>query len=412
MFTLQCVLSARFTVLHAQSVQLRFIMLRAQSMQHLKMRPARELALRGKFSSVVPRPLVDFGELARPIAVAVDTQVTCTEPAFNPIVRQSGIIVDAVRNLTGKRGVRKDFPENARRSVYDEYRYTRMFSDDDEARVPALFVKLMGSCESRFPGGIAFCTQACVCSWAQYARSPHKYDQALGSVAVLPSHMLAGVMAALDRMHTLGVAHNDVKPDNVLIDFTNGVLSFVLADFGLSGDSDHLDSARGTNGYRYLWSQSLDCHITGRHADFWAVGILCAEIMCGVTFLAPWDLTALGQLDTDQRILDDFVQQKLRAKSAEKMASPLRKVLVRNPGSRMHGLDPRQAHAAIMQVITFVSQQEQMGLIGPSSGKKRRREALNLPTGVLAPKPLTRAQKGHKRRDEAKRRWKQANQNP
>ena len=117
-FTLQCVLSARFTVLRAQSVQLRFTMLRAQSMQ-LKMRPGRELALRGKFSNVVPRPLVDFGELARPIAVAVDTQVTCTEPAFNPIVRQSGIIVDAVRNLTGKRGVRKDFPENARRSVFE-----------------------------------------------------------------------------------------------------------------------------------------------------------------------------------------------------------------------------------------------------------------------------------------------------
>jgi calcium-dependent protein kinase len=113
------------------------------------------------------------------------------------------------------------------------------------------------------------------------------FAEALGALAVRPSALLENVITGMDQLHRLGWAHNDIKPDNVLLEVRHGVVNFVICDYGLAGRFDRLDFARGTDGYRFPFRET---RIIGRHADYWAVGILSAEVMSVAPFLAPWDL--------------------------------------------------------------------------------------------------------------------------
>jgi serine/threonine protein kinase len=100
-------------------------------------------------------------------------------------------------------------------------------------------------------------------------------------------------------MHELGFAHNDIKPDNLLLSIVDGVPVIVLCDFGLSSRSDKVDQARGTDGYRYLYSTP----ITGLHTDFWALGLLSCHIAIGKRFIEAWDQVGIGQDGTTQSAL-------------------------------------------------------------------------------------------------------------
>jgi serine/threonine protein kinase len=89
------------------------------------------------------------------------------------------------------------------------------------------------------------------------------FAEALGALAVRPSALLENVITGMDQLHRLGWAHNDIKPDNVLLEVRHGVVNFVICDYGLAGRFDRLDFARGTDGYRFPFRET---RIIGRHA--------------------------------------------------------------------------------------------------------------------------------------------------
>ena len=181
----------------------------------------------------------------RPLVVLPDS---CTP--FAAIRRGSGIMLTGVRGVDGVAMVCKDFPPGSRGRI--EYNTTRMLTDDDMSTGDNLFVRLMGSCESIYRDGFAFSTQRALGSMAQYWRSPHDFDAPLGGASVRGSEVLRSATAATTRMHELGFAHNDIKPDNLLLYMLDGVPVVVLCDFGLTRRSDRVDHAHGTDGYRYL----------------------------------------------------------------------------------------------------------------------------------------------------------------
>jgi serine/threonine protein kinase len=174
-------------------------------------------------------------------------------------------------------------------------------------------------------------------------------------------------------MHTMGWAHNDIKPDNVLLELRGGVVRFVLCDYGLASRHDRLDHPRGTDGYRFLYHQT---RILACHSDFWSIGILSAEVLCGSPFIAPWDLPTLGQPASDQVTIDDFVLLKFRAFGVAQAAPMLRHVLVRDPSSKVNGLDPRLAREALGNVAAYVARlevDEQFSIQGPIKIGRRKR---------------------------------------
>ena len=84
---------------------------------------------------------------------------------------------------------------------------------------------------------------------------------------------------ALAALHEAGVAHGDVKPENILVQEGAGGLEARLVDLGLAGDADLRTPRGGTP--RYLPPETwLSCDTgDGRARDRLALGIVLAEIL-------------------------------------------------------------------------------------------------------------------------------------
>lgn len=98
------------------------------------------------------------------------------------------------------------------------------------------------------------------------------------------------ISSALEHAHTLRIAYRDLKPENVLLDATGHVK---LVDFGLSkiigGQFPADDATRGCRSLcgtpEYMAPETLARLEYGYSVDFWALGMLVAELLCG---LPPW----------------------------------------------------------------------------------------------------------------------------
>ena len=53
---------------------------------------------------------------------------------------------------------------------------------------------------------------------------------------------MKGIMEALKYIHSEGVAHRDVKPENILLKDANDLTSLKLIDFGISTKYDDTNS--------------------------------------------------------------------------------------------------------------------------------------------------------------------------
>jgi len=103
---------------------------------------------------------------------------------------------------------------------------------------------------------------------------------------VLHRAMLDGV-EALSAIHAEGWVHNDVKPENFVVDVVEGALRLILLDFGLaaqigswpSGSGPHATVARGTPGYQdMVQARNWASH---PESDLFALSITFQEMLLG-----------------------------------------------------------------------------------------------------------------------------------
>lgn len=122
------------------------------------------------------------------------------------------------------------------------------------------------------------------------------------------AHCLHSICTGLDYLHSNGVCHNDIHPDNVLIfcddgclDMENPNIRYALSDFGISCTRTMKRLvkppfvSRATMASPELIASKLDIYYTGRLAnlfaiDMWAVGSIGMRLI--LDDLLPWEEAA------------------------------------------------------------------------------------------------------------------------
>lgn len=97
-------------------------------------------------------------------------------------------------------------------------------------------------------------------------------------------HLLHDVAAGLEYLHEHNIIHQDIKPDNIMLDDD---CNYLVTDFGISVDSGFgfSDSCGMSGGTRaYMGPERFDGR-TDSSSDIWALGATAVEMLTGS---APW----------------------------------------------------------------------------------------------------------------------------
>jgi len=139
----------------------------------------------------------------------------------------------------------------------------------------------------------------------------------------------AEITSALGYMHQLNIVYRDLKPENILLDSKGHI---ILTDFGLCKENVRPGGSTATfcGTPEYLAPEVLKKHSYGRAVDWWCLGCVTYEMMCGLPPFYSRDCNEMYD-----RILHDILS------FPEFVPGPARsflgELLVRIPDQRLGG---------------------------------------------------------------------------
>lgn len=115
-------------------------------------------------------------------------------------------------------------------------------------------------------------------------------------------HIMTGVLAGLDAAHQAGLAHRDVKPENVLLTASGGIK---VADFGLARSVNGTAHTRGgllIGTAAYLAPEQVTGGMSDARTDVYAAGVMLFEMLTGTK-----PHTGLTPLEVAHKHVDEVV---------------------------------------------------------------------------------------------------------
>lgn len=104
----------------------------------------------------------------------------------------------------------------------------------------------------------------------------------------------AELVLAVAHLHSLGFVHRDLKPENVLLDADGHVR---VTDFGLAkgnvSDAEHQRTNSFIGTMEYMSPEVIAGRGHGKAVDWWSIGILLYEMLCG---MPPYRAKSKGAL--------------------------------------------------------------------------------------------------------------------
>lgn len=91
--------------------------------------------------------------------------------------------------------------------------------------------------------------------------------------------IISSILLALDHVHKSNVAHRDVKPENILISQKDGILTYKLADFGISKISNNNSDLTTNVGSPAYMSPEQFKALYDKRSDIYSLGIIFYELL-------------------------------------------------------------------------------------------------------------------------------------
>jgi len=165
-------------------------------------------------------------------------------------------------------------------------------------------------------------------------------------------NLTSAICEALDYMHSHGVVHRDMKPENIMVDDQGRIK---IIDFGIAMREDarrltfvDLSATLGTPDY--ISPEQVKGQRGDQRSDIYAMGIMLYEMLTGtVPFVGSNPLAVMNE-----RVLHDpKPARKLNAEIAPELQEILSRALER---------DPRHRYATANEMAWDLEHQEQVGV--------------------------------------------------
>jgi hypothetical protein len=232
------------------------------------------------YSGVEQMEVLDVQDISAPQPVLVDNYV-----AEKELGRGSFGVVYLAKNITtGEKVVIKELKKI---TGGEKVEFDNLLSLKDECRRYFVCVK-----EYIDKGNKIYIVMEYLENFHPLTTSMNKIKLAFESGRSLPlvNTIIKNICQSIKYMHTRGVAHNDIKPDNMMVNDVTGEIRFI--DFGLSckrercllgpgskpsGTPYYIDPVQATK----IFKNELVTPEERSRADLWAFGIIIYEMIMG-----------------------------------------------------------------------------------------------------------------------------------
>jgi serine/threonine protein kinase len=143
--------------------------------------------------------------------------------------------------------------------------------------------------------------------------------------------VLDGVLGGLDAMHSIGVGHLDVKPDNVILRRETGAAT--LVDFGLSGRTVRKKCGNPIYAAPEVWNDDREPE-SAFAADAYSFACLAFETLTGMILFDSDDLFAIIRQHLNHDGLPPGIAELRARPELRKLAEILSRALRANPAHR------------------------------------------------------------------------------